>query len=284
MARYLLGAPATVTTTVRQRNTDGSYSLATPTTLVLTVQRPDLTLQAYAAPTADSLGTYHQDVPAADLGQVGHYQYKWVSTGPGAGVAAGSFDVADPFDVSLLSLQDAKDMLNISQATTTYDAEIQSWIDAIEAGLERLTGGPLVNRTVVERAEICEGGAAILVRKRPLVSVTSIADPTGAAVSTADVDLDPNSGVIRRRLAWPWWTAYRWVTVTYVAGWGVPTPPAFNRAAAIILDHLWQTQHGPSTRPSMAGDETGTDYGLGFAIPNRAAELLAPYAAETGAG
>lgn len=284
MARWLLGGPVTVTTTVRQRNPDGSYSPVTPTTLTLTVQRPDLTVQAYAAPTADSVGAYHQDVPAADVTQIGHYQYKWVSTGPGAGVTAGSFEVADPFDVTVLPLADAKDQLNIPQATTTYDAEIQSWIDAIVAGLEKLTGGPLVNRSVVERAEVVDGGTAILVRKRPLVSVTSVVDPAGAALTVTDVDLDPNSGVIRRRLSAPWWTAHRWVTVTYVAGWGAPTPAAFNAAARIILDHLWQTQHGPSTRPSMAGDETDTDYGLGFAIPNRAAELLAPYAAETATG
>lgn len=283
MTRYLLGAPATITTTVRQRNTDGTYSLVTPTTLTLTVRRPDLSTQAYATPTVDGLGLYHQDVPATDLAQLGQYLYKWVSTGPGAGVIAGNFDVADPFDAAIMSLQDAKDMLNIPQTVTTYDAEIQSWIDTIEAGLEKMTGGPLVNRSIVERADVC-GWREILLRKRPVVSVQSIADQAGQALSITDLDVDTNSGVVRRRLGLPFITLWPVVTVTYTAGWGVPTPPAFNRAGAIILDHLWQTQHGPSVRPSMAGDETTVDYGLGFAIPNRAAELLAPYAVETATG
>ena len=65
------------------------------------------------------MGLYHVDVPAVDLTQLGHYQYAWVSTGTGAGVAPGDFDVYDPYEVAVLSLQDAKDALNIPQATTT---------------------------------------------------------------------------------------------------------------------------------------------------------------------
>ena len=63
--------------------------------------------------------------------------------------------------------------------------------------------------------------------------------------------------------------------VTYVAGWGVAVPAAFNTAARIILQNLWETQHGPSARPQMGvqGDMV-TMPGLGFAIPNQAAELL----------
>jgi hypothetical protein len=51
-------------------------------------------------------------------------------------------------------------------------------------------------------------------------------------------------------------------------------PAAFNVAARIILQHLWETQHGPSARPSMGGEETMIMPGWGFAIPNQAAELL----------
>lgn len=277
--RYPSGQPVRLSTTVK----DLSGALVNATALTMTVQKPDASTQAYAAPANDGTGLYHQDVPAADLSQIGHYAYKWVATGTGAGVSYGSLEVFDPFDISVLPLQDAKDMLNIPQTTTTYDAEIQSWIDTIGAGLEKMTGGPLVNRSIVERAEVC-GWREILLRKRPVVSVQSIADQAGQALSLTDLDVDTNSGVVRRRLGLPFITLWPVVTVTYTAGWGVPTPPAFNRAGAIILDHLWQTQHGPSIRPSMAGDETTVDYGLGFAIPTRAAELLAPYAAETATG
>lgn len=286
MARYPSGQPVTIPVTVKQRNTDGSYSLVDPTTLVLTVKRSsDGTTTTYPSLTHDGTGQFHQDVPAADTSQVDHYQWKAVSTGPGAGVAYGDFDVFDALDVSVLPLQDAKDMLNITATKTTYDAEIQTWIDTIEAGLEKLTGGPLVNRSVTEFCKVTRSYREIAVRQRPLVSVTSITDnATGTALSLTDLDPDYNAGIIRRKLQLPFWARGPYYTVVYTAGWGVPTPPAFNGAARIILAHLWDLQHGPSTRPTLGGDETTVDYGLGFAIPNRAAELLAPYALETALG
>ncbi len=65
------------------------------------------------------------------------------------------------------------------------------------------------------------------------------------------------------------------MTVNYVAGWGTSVPAAFNVASRIILQNLWETQHGPSARPSMgASADMVTPPGFGFAIPNQAAELL----------
>jgi hypothetical protein len=238
------------------------------------------TTGTYSAPAHDSTGTYHQDIPTADLAGLGHYQYTWTATGTGAGVSFGDFDVFDPFEPALLPLQDAKDMLNIPQATTTSDAEIQSYIATIETSLEAMTGGPVIDRPVVERAELVDGYTAILVRQRPLVSVTkitSVASGTDLDIS-AGLDIDTNAGTIRKKLAWPFYGQfYVWLpamTVTYVAGWGVQAPAAFNTAARIILSHLWETQHGPTARPSMGGMETTQPSGFAFAIPNRAVELL----------
>ena len=63
------------------------------------------------------------------------------------------------------------------------------------------------------------------------------------------------------------------VTVTYVAGWGVSVPAAFNSFGRIVLQHLWDTQRGPAAMP-MGGGDMVTVPGFGFAIPNAAAELL----------
>jgi hypothetical protein len=258
-----------------------SGTLVNATTLTLTISKPDATTQAYSSPTNDGTGLYHQDVPTADINQVGHYAYKWVATGTGAGVSFSTFDVFDPLDPSVLSLQDGKEHLNIAAATTTYDAEIASKIATIQANLERMTGGPILNRSVTERVCVGAGWTALTVRKRPLVSVTSITDvATGASISTTDLELDTNAGVIRRKALLPFLGVTPYFTVAYVAGWGTEVPAAFGEAARIILEHLWQTQHGPSLRPSLGGEETVTLPGFGFAIPNRAAELLSPYATE----
>ena len=275
MARYPNGQPVRVSTTVR----DLTGTLVNAGTLTLTVAKPDGTTQAYSTPTNDSTGTYHQDIPASDLTQNGHYQYAWVSTGTGAGVAPGEFDVFDPFEVSVLPLQDAKDTLNIPQATTTYDQEILAWIATIESSLERATGGPVVNRTVTsERSEMMSNQTIIPVRQRPLVSVTQIITAGGTALDiSGGLKLDVNAGLIRRPLGLPFYGPFfQWlpeVYVTYVAGWGTSVPATFNRFAAIVLQHLWSSQRGPAALPLNAG-ELVTPPGFGFAIPNMAAELL----------
>jgi hypothetical protein len=280
VSRYPLNQPLRLSTTTKVLNLDGTFSLANATALTLLVAKPDATQQTYSSPANDGTGLYHQDIPASDLQQLGHYQFTWTATGTAAGVSYGDFDVFDPFETAVLPLQDAKDMLNIPQATTTSDAEIGSFIATIETSLEGFTGGPLVNRTVVERAELTSQYTVLQVRQRPLVSVTSIVSvASGLAIDiSAGLDTDPNAGTIRRKLGYPFYGPYfTWLpamTVTYVAGWGTAVPAAFNTCARIILQHLWETQHGPSVRPSMGGMDMIQPPGFSYAIPNRAAELL----------
>lgn len=284
MARFPLGQPVRQSTTVRQSNVDGTTTLVTPTTLTLLVKvaAADGTMATtgtYASPTADSVGTYHQDIPAADLTAVGHYQYTWTATGTGAGVSFGEFDVFDPFETAVLPLADGKDHLNIPQSDTSSDGEIAAFIATIGSALERFTGGPLVNRQVTERAEMMASQTVILVRQRPLVSVTQIVSASGGTIDiSAGLDIDKNAGTVRRQLGLPFYGPFfQWlpqVNITYVAGWGTSVPAAFGSAARIILAHLWESQRGPLARPSMGGGDMVTMPGFGFAIPNMAAELL----------
>lgn len=279
MARYPLNQPIRVSTTVR--DVTGTLVNATALTLVVKLAQADgtwLTTGTYASPVNDSTGQYHQDVPAADLQGLGHYQYTWTATGTGAGVSFGDFDVFDPYEVAVLPLQDAKDQLNIPQATTTYDTEIQSFVATIQSSLEAMTGGPLVNRQVTERAEAVAGMTRICLRQRPLVSVVSIAaESSGSAVSITDVKIDANAGILQRSTGWPFYgplfMSLPWFTVTYVAGWGTSVPAAFNSAARIILDHLWETQRGATTQP-LQGEPLVAPPGFGYAIPRQAADLL----------
>ena len=282
MARYPLNQPIRLSTTVR--DVTGALVNATALTLLVKIAAADgtqTTTGTYGSPANDGTGLYHQDIPVTDLAAAGHYQYTWTATGTGAGVSFGEFDVFDPFEVSVLPLQDAKDALNIPQATTTYDSELAQYVATIEASLERFTGGPMVNKTIAERAELTSSYTVLQVRQRPLVSVTSIVSvASGQAIDiSAGLDLDVNAGTIRRKLGYPFYGQFfTWLpamTVTYVAGWGTTVPAAFNTAARIILQHLWETQHGPSQRPQMGvTGEFVTPPGFGFAIPNQAAELL----------
>ena len=279
MARYPLNQPIRLSTTVK--DVTGTLVNATALTLLVKLAAVDgtwTTTGTYTSPVNDSTGTYHQDIPVTDLTVLGHYQYTWTATGTGAGVSFGEFDVFDPFETLVLPLQDAKDALNIPQATTTSDSEIMAYIATIEASMRGLTGGPIVNRTITaERAEMLADQTAILVRQRPLVSVTSITSASGGAIDiSAGLDLDTNAGIIRRKLGLPFYGPFfQWlpqVTVTYVAGWGTAVPASFGIAARIILQHLWDTQRGAAGQP-LQGEELVTLPGFGYAIP-AAAELL----------
>jgi hypothetical protein len=280
VARFPLGQPVRLSTTVR--DVTGTLVNASALTLLVKIAAVDgtsTTTGTYAAPTLDSTGSYHQDIPVTDLAAAGHYQYTWTAVGTGAGVSFGEFDVFDPFETSVLPLADAKDQLNIPQSVTTSDTEIASYIATIESSLERFTGGPLVNRQVTERAEMLASQTVILVRQRPLVSVVSIASASGGSIDiSAGLDIDTNAGTVRRKLGLPFYGPFfQWlpqVNITYVAGWGTSVPAAFNSFGRIVIQHLWDSQHGPASRPSMGGGEMVTLPGFGFAIPNMAAELL----------
>jgi hypothetical protein len=279
MSRYPAGQPVRVSTTVR--DVTGALVNATALTLLVKLAQADgtqLTTGTYASPVNDSTGTYHQDIPVTDLAATGHYQYAWTATGTGAGVSFGDFDVFDPFEVSVLPLQDAKDALNIPQSDTTSDTEIQSYIATIQSNLERATGGPLVNRSITERSEMQSYQTVIPVRQRPLVSVTQILSASGGVIDiSAGLDLDVNAGLIRRKLGLPFYGPFFvWlpqVNVTYVAGWGTSVPAAFNSFARIVLQSLWESQRGPLALP-MAGEQPVMVPGFAYAIPPRAAELL----------
>jgi len=275
---YPLGQPVRISTTVR--DVTGTLVDAGTLTLVVKISAADgtqTTTGTYPTPVHDSTGTYHQDIPVTDLVSIGHYQYVWTSTGTGAGAVPGDFDIYDPYRTAVISLQDAKDMLNITQSNTAYDTEIASFIATIESSLRGLTGGPIVNRPITaERCEFNGWYQMLQVKQRPLVSVTSITSVLSGTVLDISAGLDTNAAArtIRRKDGSPFSSDSTVVLVTYVAGWGTQVPPAINTAARVILAHLWDTQHGPSVRPSMGGIETVTPPGFGFAIPSYAAELL----------
>ena len=156
MSRYPQGQPVRVSATVK--DVTGALVNAGALTLLVKLAVADgtsLTTGTYTSPTNDSTGTYHQDIPVTDLAANGHYQYTWTATGAGAGVSYGEFDVFDPFETSILPLQDAKDALNIPQSVTTSDTEIAAYVATIRSSFERYTGGPIVNKTITsERSEI----------------------------------------------------------------------------------------------------------------------------------
>jgi hypothetical protein len=159
------------------------------------------------------------------------------------------------------SLGDLKEHLNISSAAS--DSELLLMLDAANEVVSSMVGD-LDGSTVTERVVVPYGGTVIL-SGRPVSNVQL----NGGAVSGFTVNsaagLLYNVGVTGP------------ATVTYTVGGG-STPSAVVLATLIIAAHLWETQRGATpVGPLATADDTALTPGLGFAIPNRARELLEPF-------
>ncbi|MEU0831295.1 head-tail connector protein [Streptomyces sp. NPDC005969] len=179
--------------------------------------------------------------------------------------------------MALLTLAEAKAQLDIE--TTADDVELQAYIDALTAPIERYVG-PVETR---EFTETIEGkGSSLCLTNIPAVALVSITPTltTGGPLDLSTVALDPAPGVVRHRAGT--FAGALW-TVTYTAGRGT-IPPTINLAARMLLQHLWRTQYGAARGGGGADDYSVTEPvpGFGYAIPNRVLELLEAFKAPPG--
>jgi len=252
---------------------DAAGDLANAGAMSLTVTLPDGTTTAVSPVAPVSTGVYAYDYPTL---QAGRHVVRWVATGINAGAYTDSFDVREAAPPSLLSLADAKKHLNISASSTGDDDELRGWIESTARVIEHFVG-PIIRRTVVETHRE-KAATALALRRTPALSITSV-EPVltgGVTYDAADLDLDAETGLVVRKDGGSFRGPLR---ITYVAGRAI-VQANFSHAARIILQHLWRTQRGSGRGPAIAGSE---DYsvtepipGFGFAIPNRALQLLDP--------
>jgi hypothetical protein len=256
--------------------TDAGGTLATATTAVLTITLPDGTTALPVVPAPTSVGLYVVDYVTE---QAGRHSVRWLFTGP-ASAYTDSFDVRESTPPAILSLADAKK--HLSKATDADNDEIRSWIESITAGIEGLCG-PVVVRTVTERHD-GRRVPLIALRQTPVLSVTSVVPilTGGTTYAVSDLDVDSTTGVVQRLDGGTFTGPLRW---TYQVGRRI-VPAAMSSASRIILQHLWRTRQGPA-RPTRGGDDysvTEPIAGFGYAIPNRALQLLEPYRLPPGVG
>ncbi|MEU1478887.1 hypothetical protein [Streptomyces sp. NPDC005760] len=261
---YDLGATARLT--AECRNPGGA--LVTAATAVVTVTLPDGTTATPAAAETSTVGSYRADYVTAAAGR---HTVRWVFTDP-AHAYTDSFDVREEAPPTVLSLQDAKELLK--KQDPADDPLVRFWLEASTFAVEYFTG-PVVVRTVTEDHQVGLVRSLAL-RKTPaisLVSVTSLQDG-GTDYDPSSLHLDPVTGAVTRKdggqLLGPLQTVYRA---------GRPIIPANILAGAqLILQHLWRTNAGPgrSQRGMDDFDVTEPIPGLGYAIPNRAVQMLNP--------
>lgn len=194
--------------------------------------------------------------------------------------------------MSLVTLADAKAHLNIpSSAGTTYDTELQGFIDAAQPVVEQLAG-PVVPRVIT--GETHNGGRdRIVTYNSPIISVQSLTEYVGASAFTLTAQplgsttsnygyeiVDSNGGVIVRRSAAgmpvPFQGDFNSVVISYTAGYS--TLPANVRLGALeLIRHWWQRSQQAARRGFRSAPGGNDDVGVmvgNFLVPNFVAELL----------
>lgn len=253
--------------------TDPGGTPATAATALLTVTLPDGTTVIPTVPAPAETGQYVVDYVTTMAGQ---HAVRWLFTEP-AFAYTDTVDVRPAVPRLILSQADARSHLRI---TTPADAELlREWLESITEGVENLAGA-VVRRTITEKHPVpFRGVGSLMLRTVPVLDLVSVVPvlPGGQTYTPDQFDLDP-TGVVQlldRALI------YGPLRITYVAGRAV-TPASITSASRIILRHLWRTRYGSSRAlPSVGGDDdfsvTEPIPGFGYAIPNRALQLLEPF-------
>lgn len=245
--------------------------LINATTIALTITLPDgttVTPTVTNPPAVTGIYVYDYAAPTS-----GRYSVRWVSTSPSS-AHTDVFDVREQTPPLLFSLADGKKTLNISSTVTTNDDEIRDLIESTTTAVEFIVG-PVVRQTVVEKHN---GGASIVLRASPVLSIQSVAPvlTSGTSYVVSELDLDAATGELVRKDGNSFVGPLR---ITFTAG-RVVMPAPIRDGARIILKHLWAIQNGSAGLPSFDADRENVTmvHGLGYALPNRALQLLEPLA------
>jgi hypothetical protein len=175
--------------------------------------------------------------------------------------------------VSLPTLTDLRAQTNIT--STADDGELQ---DTLDAAIDVVAGivGPIDDPAPVTETHYSVSSDVLVLKRMPVGALTAVSARSGAATTAltlADYELDADTGLLRSATGGWFRGTY---TVTYTSG-RADLPAAIRLAVLVIAAHLWETQRGAAPVGPLSGDDTFPTPGLGFAIPNRALELLAPY-------
>jgi hypothetical protein len=253
---YDIGDKITLSTVVRN---DAGTAVNTPT-LVIAVTKPDGTAVT-PAPTVTNTAAGGVYTAPVTVDQSGVWTYVWTASGTVIAVEPGQFTV-QPSRVLVASMEEFKAHLN--RTDIADDLELRTHLTAATDWVEDTIGGPVAPTSYTETH--CDVTDSIVPRKRPLISVTSITPYLGTALSTDAYRADTDLGIIYLR----WSTGHEY-TLVYRAGLSV-IQERVKLGGLIVAAHLWETQNGFAGRRNI--DEF-SQTGLGFAVPNRARELLA---------
>lgn len=250
---------------------DSTGTPAEAGTVTLTIGLPDLTTVTPTVGHVPGTAEYTVDFPAT---MEGLHRVKWDVTGANASGTPDVFNVREITD-QIIALAEAKRQLRLT--STDRDDDLRLFIAAATIAVEDHIGRKLVRRTITGETHLRVNGALILNRS-PVLSLVSLA--TLDATTTWDVSglhVDEPTGIVTPLSGG---RPYGNLAATYVCGKRI-IPANELLACRIITEHLWQTMRPFSNSAATPGpgaleDSLDSRAGglVGFAIPNRALELL----------
>lgn len=245
--------------------------------VTLTITLPDGTSSS-PAPTNPSTGRYEYDYTST---QAGRHIVRWVATNPNTAYTD-AFDVREAATQAIISVADAKKALKVAATDTTYDEELRNFVDAVTDVVEDIVGS-VVRRTVTETHSGPRAGSRLLLRRRPIVAITSVTE-SGTLLGASDYSLSDGGVLTRSAAFWPlrWQWGVDNIVVVYVVARAV-VPPSILEGARELVRINFRPQQGGNYSPydEGAADDYGTPeagtWRLGFFIPNRVMQMLKPH-------
>jgi hypothetical protein len=170
--------------------------------------------------------------------------------------------------MAILELPEVKAALSITGGAK--DVELQSVIDGVLEGVNVMCGYSESTAFTEWRQSV---NGFIIVRRRPLLAITSVTGQTYGALTVANLFFADETSVIRSK-ANTSAILDDWYQVVYSAG-RAAIPPAIKRGAQVIIQHQWNTFRGAGERTGQGGkDDTQTVQGVAYAVPNRAVQIF----------
>lgn len=218
-------------------------------TVTLAVELPDGTT---TNPTVGNPGTGRYTATYVPV-QAGLHRVRWTATGALSDAYSDVFNVRPATDLQSVSLADVKAHLNITGGVD--DEELRLWIAVATRMVEHYTGEIVSRREFTEQAT----GPRLRLSRTPLLTVTAPAGATILDAALGDVEVTGSAAV----------------EVVYTAGYRV-VPENYLGATAVTAAHLFDTQRFGTLgqQVNVAGDEGQTPFGLAFALPRRAQQML----------
>lgn len=260
---------------------DSSGSPANADTVVLTVTLPDGSTQTPTVtnPPAET-GKYTHPYVIAQYGR--HvYRFEFSGTAPDQAYVD-IFNAADPAWPSLVGLSEVKEQLNYAADDTSDDEELRGFIASASEVANDLAG-QIVRRTYTETYS--GGERAILLRRRPVISVTSVT-VDDVLVDAGDYTAS-ETGILAHRWA-RWARGFRNVEVVYIAG-REAVPASVIDGTRELIRINWRPQQGGNYSPfdGAGSDDFGVSrqtegslqgaIRLGFFVPNTVMQRLQPH-------